>query len=49
MTEIKRNKIRNSLRLPGKIIGITPDFVSDELLLNADIDGNELFTAEVGK
>ena len=29
--------------LPGKIIGITPNSVSDELLLNADIDNMELF------
>ncbi len=32
--------IRN---LPGKIVGITPNSVSDELLLNADIDSIELF------
>lgn len=29
--------------LPGLIIGITPNSVSDELLLNADIDSIELF------
>ncbi len=29
--------------LPGKIIGITPNSVSDEMLLNADIDSIELF------
>ena len=29
--------------LPGKIIGITPNSVSDELLVNADIDSIELF------
>ena len=29
--------------LPGKIIGITPNSVSDEMLLNADIDNMELF------
>ena len=29
--------------LPGKIVGITPNSVSDELLLNADIDNIELF------
>ena len=29
--------------LPGKIIGITPNSVSDELLLNADINNMELF------
>ena len=29
--------------LPGKIIGITPNSVSDELLLNADIDNMEPF------
>lgn len=29
--------------LPGKIIGITPNSVSDELLLDADIDSIELF------
>ena len=29
--------------LPGKIVGITPNSVSDEMLLNADIDSIELF------
>lgn len=29
--------------LPGKIIGITPNTISDELLLNVDIDSIELF------
>ena len=29
--------------LPGRIIGITPNSVSDEMLLNADIDSIELF------
>ena len=29
--------------LPGKLIGITPNSVSDELLLEADIDSIELF------
>lgn len=29
--------------LPGKIIGITPNSVSDELLIDADIDSMELF------
>lgn len=29
--------------LPGKLIGITPNSVSDELLLDADIDSIELF------
>jgi len=29
--------------LPGKLIGITPNTVSDELLLNADLDHMELF------
>ena len=29
--------------LPGKIIGITPNSVSDELLLNADLDNMDLF------
>ncbi len=29
--------------LPGKLIGVTPNSVSDELLLNADIDSIELF------
>ena len=33
----------NNRNLPGKIIGITPDSVSDELLLKADIDSIELF------
>lgn len=33
----------NDRNLPGKIIGITPNSVSDELLLNADIDSIELF------
>lgn len=28
---------------PGRIIGITPNSVSDEMLLNADIDSIELF------
>ena len=31
------------INLPGKIVGITPNSVSDELLLNADIDNIELF------
>ena len=30
--------------LPGKLIGITPNNVSDELLLNADLDHMELFS-----
>jgi hypothetical protein len=30
-------------RLPGKLIGITPNSVSDEMLLNADLDHMELF------
>ena len=29
--------------LPGKLIGVTPNSVSDELLLEADIDSIELF------
>ena len=29
--------------LPGKLIGITPNSVSDEMLLNADLDHMELF------
>lgn len=29
--------------LPGKVVGITPNSVSDELLLAADIDSIELF------
>lgn len=29
--------------LPGKIVGITPNTVSDEMLLNVDIDSIELF------
>ena len=29
--------------LPGKLIGITPNSVSDELLVDADIDSIELF------
>ena len=29
--------------LPGKLIGITPNSVSDEMLLNADLDHIELF------
>ena len=29
--------------LPGKLIGVTPNSVSDELLLDADIDSIELF------
>ena len=33
----------NERNLPGKIIGITPNSVSDELLLHADIDSMELF------
>lgn len=33
----------NDRNLPGKIIGITPNSVSDELLLHADIDSMELF------
>ena len=31
-------------RLPGKLIGITPNSVSDEKLLNADLDHMELFS-----
>jgi hypothetical protein len=31
-------------RLPGKLIGITPNSVSDEMLLNADLDHMELFS-----
>ena len=30
--------------LPGKLIGITPNSVSDEMLLNADLDNMELFS-----
>jgi len=30
--------------LPGKLIGITPNSVSDEMLLNADLDHIELFS-----
>ena len=30
--------------LPGKLIGITPNTVSDEMLLNADLDHMELFS-----
>ena len=30
--------------LPGKLIGITPNSVSDEMLLNADLDHMELFS-----
>ncbi len=30
--------------LPGKLIGITPNTVSDELLLDADLDHMELFS-----
>lgn len=30
--------------LPGRLIGITPNTVSDELLLNADLDHMELFS-----
>lgn len=33
----------NERNLPGRIIGITPNSVSDELLLHADIDSMELF------
>ena len=33
----------NERNLPGKIIDITPNSVSDELLLNADIDSIEMF------
>ena len=29
--------------LPGKIIGVTPNSVSDDLLLNADIDSMEIY------
>ncbi len=31
-------------RLPGRLIGITPNSVSDEMLLNADLDHMELFS-----
>lgn len=30
--------------LPGKLIGITPNSVRDEMLLNADLDHMELFS-----
>ena len=30
--------------LPGKLIGITPNSVSDEMLLNADLDHMEIFS-----
>ena len=30
--------------LPGKLIGVTPNSVSDEMLLNADLDNMELFS-----
>ena len=30
--------------LPGKLIGITPNSVSDEMLLNADLDHMELYS-----
>ena len=30
--------------LPGKLIGITPNTVSDEMLLSADLDNMELFS-----
>ena len=30
--------------LPGKLIGITPNSVSDEMLLNVDLDHMELFS-----
>lgn len=30
--------------MPGKLIGITPNSVSDEMLLNADLDHMELFS-----
>ena len=33
----------NDRNLPGRIVGITPNSVSDELLLHADIDSMELF------
>ena len=31
-------------RLPGKLIGITPNSVSDEMLLNADLDHMDIFS-----
>lgn len=34
----------NGRGLPGKLIGITPNSVSDEMLLNADLDHMELFS-----
>ena len=34
----------NERGLPGKLIGITPNSVSDEMLLNADLDHMELFS-----
>ena len=46
---IQLENMWNDRNLPGKIIGITPDFVSDELLQNADIDGNELFHSRGGE
>ena len=33
----------NERGLPGKLIGVTPNSVSDEMLLDADIDNIELF------
>ena len=36
-------EVWNDRNLPGKIIGITPNTVSDEMLLYADIDSMEMF------
>lgn len=40
---IQMEDMWNDRNLPGRIIGITPNSVSDELLLHADIDSMELF------
>ena len=40
---IQMEDMWNDRNLPGRIVGITPNSVSDELLLHADIDSMELF------
>lgn len=42
LTELE--KMWQDRGLPGRLIGITPNTVSDELLLNADLDHMELFS-----
>ena len=44
MEEFGTLRMWQDRRLPGKLIGITPNSVSDEMLLNADLDHMEIFS-----